>query len=1074
MEFVLTEHRWNDAKKLGVDGVYYHEPTLEKIEEAKLSFESDDKGEIHGKFQPKNSGTYVLRATYTGKNGKSFVTESTLYVDDGTYVSPRASNNSIIELTAEKNLVNIGETAKLSFRAPSESGMIVIHVEKDDGILAVMSRKTGQGIETIELPIKKEHLPNIYVKAFWIGSEPNNPLPMYRRALAALKVSVANQQLTVSVATDKQRYVPGDSPVVEVTVKDAQGNPVPKADVSLSVVDESVLALAGNPKKNPFAFFYDLKRYLGVETYISLVSLVEKLEVKNIDQGEKGGAGENQKGGDSKKKRGVFKDTAFWKASLVTDASGRAKVLVSKLPDNLTTWNIEAVAATADTRVGVGTASAMSNLQVMIHDNTPRFLGSKDVFTLAPTISNRTGKDADIMLKLTGTGFTAAKQTVRVRVPNGEDRPFPFEITVQQIPAIALYSEASFTFEASSDSGLKDALEIRLPIYANVSREVVTTAGKTSDVSVEEKIDLSKIKDTAGTLTVSFAPTLVPNLLSGIDFLQNYPYGCAEQQTSAIMPNVYIKHLYQAWKQPFDLNTKMVKVYVDKNEGYVLRSVDEILREYLVNVFAFQKPDGGIGYWKDFDSESDLRLSAYVAESLGDIRAIGYSFDNAALTNLKNYLVREVSRNERPNCRKETDWNKCKYPEYLLLEGISAVAKISTGDDAFRLIQARPRYEKDRSSELERLRSYARIGAYSQLKDAEKALVAEESKKLYTNLLSNHAIIQPKTAFFGKTDAGSRSLSTARFIEASVLLGGSAISQGDREILDRMERFLISEKRPDGSFGSTYETSSVIASLARYYQTNNAGKDVDLRVKAIVGDLSSEAKVFTNKNVFESAQKSFQVSELPDAFGIRMEKSGNGNVYYDIAIDAPMPAETLARRDEGFGLDFTPYSYDEYSAVKRKKDEEWKAYMLGTIRFSDLKYPKNVIEYLTPATKYVVGKLYYFSYDLVASEARSNVFFEGFLPSGAELVNTNLKTENSTVSRTISEDSKVFNREEFRDDRFFASADYLDAGIYHFGYAVRMTHAGTFAVMPARISEFYRPEIFGRTAGRKIDILPMK
>lgn len=75
-----------------------------------------------------------------------------------------------------------------------------------------------------------------------------------------------------------------------VMVRDVSGKPVPHANGSLVVVDQSLLALAGNPVKNPFAFFYDMKRYLGVETYLSLAYLIEKLEVKDTTAGEKGGA----------------------------------------------------------------------------------------------------------------------------------------------------------------------------------------------------------------------------------------------------------------------------------------------------------------------------------------------------------------------------------------------------------------------------------------------------------------------------------------------------------------------------------------------------------------------------------------------------------------------------------------------------------------------------------------------------------------------------------------------------------------------------------------------------------------
>ena len=49
-----------------------------------------------------------------------------------------------------------------------------------------------------------------------------------------------------------------------------------------------------------------------------------------------------------------FQDTAFWKADVVTDASGKATVSIP-LPDNLTTWNFTAKGVTKDTLVGTGT-----------------------------------------------------------------------------------------------------------------------------------------------------------------------------------------------------------------------------------------------------------------------------------------------------------------------------------------------------------------------------------------------------------------------------------------------------------------------------------------------------------------------------------------------------------------------------------------------------------------------------------------------------------------------------------------------------------------------------------------------
>lgn len=52
------------------------------------------------------------------------------------------------------------------------------------------------------------------------------------------------------------------------------------------------------------------------------------------------------------KKRGNFKDTAFWKADFQTDANGQATIETDALPDNLTTWVIEALLnSTEDNKV---------------------------------------------------------------------------------------------------------------------------------------------------------------------------------------------------------------------------------------------------------------------------------------------------------------------------------------------------------------------------------------------------------------------------------------------------------------------------------------------------------------------------------------------------------------------------------------------------------------------------------------------------------------------------------------------------------------------------------------------------
>ena len=142
--------------------------------------------------------------------------------------------------------------------------------------------------------------------------------------------------------------------------------------------------------------------------------------------------------------------------------------------------------------------------------------------------------------------------------------------------------------------------------------------------------------------------------------------------------------------------------------------------------------------------------------------------------------------------------------------------------------------------------------------------------------------------------------------------------------------------------------------------------------------------------------------------------------------------------------------------------------MAADIEYSDLKYPKDIPAYLHPIDSLKIGQLVMVYNRMILAEPRDQVAFEGFIPAGAELVNPDLKTE----SQDIRDDTipALFDHEEWQDDRYFATTSTLDAGIYSFGYIVRPTHAGTYELRPSRLSEFYHPEVFGRTAGRAMHI----
>lgn len=160
------------------------------------------------------------------------------------------------------------------------------------------------------------------------------------------------------------------------------------------------------------------------------------------------------------------------------------------------------------------------------------------------------------------------------------------------------------------------------------------------------------------------------------------------------------------------------------------------------------------------------------------------------------------------------------------------------------------------------------------------------------------------------------------------------------------------------------------------------------------------------------------------------------------------------------------YDYDAYKSIQKAKDEEWAQYLSGSLAFRDLKYPKEAVTYLKPLENLTVGRLVYVYNRIITGEARDQVAFEGFIPSGSELVNPELKTENAQNRQ-----ESVFEHQEWQDDRYFGTVRSLDAGVYTFGFIIRPTHAGQYQLLPSRAFEFYHPEVFGRVNGNVVKIV---
>lgn len=182
-----------------------------------------------------------------------------------------------------------------------------------------------------------------------------------------------------------------------------------------------------------------------------------------------------------------------------------------KLPDNLTTWEIEAIVTTADTKVGRGEATITTRKPVMISENLPRFFRTGDSMELAPVIFNQSGKKQNFIVTLQGSGITFSgnsKISKNISLEDGASIPVSFEVIASDFDSQKLSSHASLELSVQNADGEGDTVVKTLPVFRSETYETVTDIGVASGNPEMRKLDITGIQKDRSELQFQVSSTL--------------------------------------------------------------------------------------------------------------------------------------------------------------------------------------------------------------------------------------------------------------------------------------------------------------------------------------------------------------------------------------------------------------------------------------------------------------------------------------------------------------------------------------------------------------------------------------
>ena len=328
---------------------------------------TNKRGVVKCKVTAPDSGRYIIQASVNDANSHTSYGSDDIYVRGKRRAWFPADNNDRMDLIPEKKDLEAGETAKLQVQMPFAESNVLVTIERE-GVIDSFVKHVTTNDPVIEVPIKPEYAPNVYVSAMAVRGRVSEPgleetatvdlgKPSYKLGLAALNVNWKVNALKVEVKPSKDIYRPREHASVNVGVTLPDGKPAANAEFAIAVIDEGLLQLAKNKSWELLSSMMS-RRPLSVETSTAQMQVVGKRHygLKAKPSGGDGGQAPT---------RELFDTQLYWQARVKTDASGHATVSFP-MNDSLTAFRVVAVAHSGLNRFGRGEAKIVSQQDVMV------------------------------------------------------------------------------------------------------------------------------------------------------------------------------------------------------------------------------------------------------------------------------------------------------------------------------------------------------------------------------------------------------------------------------------------------------------------------------------------------------------------------------------------------------------------------------------------------------------------------------------------------------------------------------------------------------------------------------------
>ncbi len=572
---------------------------------------TNSKGKALWKFTPKEWGRYMIRVSDVASghcSGTIFHAGSPW--DDDNFNDKEGA--TMLAFSANKESYNVGEEVELEVPA-GNTGRALLTLE--NGFRVVEHKwvliKNDNGVQKITFKTTEGMDPTIYAHVMLLQphEDTKNDLPI--RSYGILPIKVVDPASKLEPLLDMADVLKPNSKVkVKVSEKNKKA-----MTYTIAMVDEGLLDLTRFKTPDLWEHFYQ-KEALGVKTWDMYNYVLGAYELDQLLAIGGGAEGE-----DDGKKANRFKPAVRFIGPFHLKA-GKSAEHVLNMPNYVGSVRTMLVAAEAGA-YGKAEKTTPVREPLMVLGTLPRVLSPTESVKLPVTVFAMEDhvKNVKVSIECNNLLMVAGAKSQSIKFDKIGDAILNFDLIVADGLGLA---KVKIIAESGKEKAMYEVeLDVRNPNpYSDKVHQFVLDGGKQWNVNVDPV-------GTKGTNSARLEISSIPPIDLGkrLDYLIRYPYGCIEQTTSSVFPQLYVSNLM-------------------KVEPAMEQEIEENVRAALKRLQEFQTGLGGFAYWPGSSQANDWGTN-YAGHFMLEAKSKGYAVPKALIDNWKRYQ-KTLAKNWRP------------------------------------------------------------------------------------------------------------------------------------------------------------------------------------------------------------------------------------------------------------------------------------------------------------------------------------------------------------------------------------------------------------------------------------------